>query len=62
MTYEQYLASDVWKCADSPTNAHHWVEIQNVAGEFHTGLWYCKYCYDVRMFPSWEIATKIKED
>jgi len=50
LTYEQYLASDVWRCEDSPTAAHHWVEIQTDE-ELHTGLWYCKYCMDVKTFP-----------
>ena len=34
--YENYLASDVWKCLDSPTNAHHWI---GNANKMH-----CIYC------------------
>lgn len=52
LTYGEYLASDVWKCTDSPTGAHHWIEIQHENGEFHTGLWYCKWCEDIRSFPN----------
>ena len=52
MTHEEYLASDVWKCTDSPTGAHHWIEIQHTAdGQFHTGLFYCKWCHDSKRFP-----------
>ena len=47
LSYEEYLASNIWKCVDSPTNAHHWIEIQDSEdGQYHTGLWYCKYCKD----------------
>jgi len=64
LTYERYLASDLWKCIDSPTGAHHWVEIQH-AEDFHTGLWYCKYCMDSKRFPKdWDACYDVigKED
>jgi len=61
LTYEQYLTSDVWRCSNSPTGAHHWVEIQHAVGEdFHTGLWYCKYCMDGKKFPKdWAACNKM---
>jgi len=64
LTYEEYLASDVWKCPKAPVNkdiplqvlnntgAHHWKEILwTKDGWRHTGLWYCKYCSDARKYP-----------
>jgi len=51
MTHNEYLASDVWKCTDSPTGAHHWIEIQYTDGHLHTGLFYCKWCQDAKNFP-----------
>lgn len=53
LTHKEYLASDVWKCTASPTGAHHWIEIQHAIGkDFHTGLFYCKWCRDSREFPT----------
>jgi len=59
LTHAEYLASDVWRCAASPTGAHHWIEIQH-AIDFHTGLWYCKYCRDVKEFPKdWDACGRM---
>ncbi len=41
----EYVKSGRWKCVDSPTNAHHWMEV-NESGIFH-----CKYCGDARRYP-----------
>ena len=35
---------DLWKCADSPTGAHHWVYDKGP-------LWECKYCLASAWFP-----------
>ena len=59
LTYNEYIASDIWKCLDSPTGAHHWIEIQYTKDEeFHTGQWYCKWCFDSGKFPKdWSSAN-----
>ena len=41
----EYVKSGRWKCVDSPTNAHHWVEIDE------SGIFHCKYCGDARRYP-----------
>lgn len=48
---KEYVKSGRWKCAESPTGAHHWVEKEKGAT---TGLFICKYCLDVkRMRTAW---------
>ena len=78
-TYQEYLASDVWKCDKSPINpgiplqvlhgvgTHHWIEVQYADGQLHTGLFYCKWCFDAKKFPvKWEptkaISSLTKKD
>lgn len=48
LSREAYLKSDVWKCEDSPTGAHHWIEIK---GPKTSGIFYCKWCGDAKKFP-----------
>lgn len=48
LSYEAYLKSDVWKCGDSPTGAHHWIEIKGLKTR---GIFYCKWCGDAKKFP-----------
>jgi len=56
MTYAEYLASDVWKCEKSPTGAHHWIGI----GKETSGLFYCKWCLDVKKGPgSWQEYSRM---
>jgi len=43
--YNDYLRSDRWKCSESPTGAHHWVEHHS------DGIFICKWCFDVKRFP-----------
>ena len=43
--HQDYVRSGRWKCTDSPTGAHHWIER---GGE---GIFICKWCFDVRRFP-----------
>ncbi len=43
--HKKYIESGRWKCPDSPTNAHHWVEHSG------DGIFICKWCMDVRKFP-----------
>lgn len=52
LRYNEYITSDVWKCPDSPTGGHHWIEVQGVGKQFHTGLFYCKYCHDTKEMPT----------
>ena len=48
--YQRYLKSDVWVCEDSPTGAHHWVEIpMNMK---MVGTFLCKWCYGRKRFPT----------
>ncbi|MFC1987571.1 hypothetical protein ACFLVH_03390 [Chloroflexota bacterium] len=28
--YQTYLSSEVWKCKEAPSGAHHWVEHKNL--------------------------------
>ena len=51
MNWEEYSASDVWKCSPSPTGAHHWVQIQESEELRKGGYFQCKWCGDVRKFP-----------
>ena len=41
----EYIKSGRWKCNDSPTNAHHWIEVDE------SGIFHCKYCGDARRYP-----------
>lgn len=50
MTHAEYLKSDVWKCGESPTKAHHWIGVMEDGK--NAILFYCKYCKDVRKFPT----------
>ena len=51
---DRYVKSKVWKCKDSPTGAHHWV--QNVDPESNLNLdempFICKYCRGVKYMES----------
>lgn len=71
LIHDRYLDSDIWKCVDAPVNpdiplqalhntgAHHWLEIQGNGKQFHTGLFYCKYCHDTkRMVTDWKEAKE----
>ena len=61
MIDKEYIESGSWKCVKAPINpdivlqiqqdtgAHRWVEVQ-IDG-LHTGLFYCKYCFDAKEFP-----------
>lgn len=41
--YNDYIKSGRWKCTDSPTGAHFWVE--------RDGKFLCKYCGEERPVP-----------
>ena len=45
--YAQYISSGRWICSKSPTGAHYWKEVT----EDESGIFVCKYCYEVRRFP-----------
>ncbi len=45
-SYEEYLASGVWKCDKSPTGAHYWREY--IGKDSERGIFYCKWCYDTK--------------
>jgi len=38
----KYVESGRWKCKESPTGAHHWVELES-------GKFTCKYCLESRV-------------
>ena len=40
-----YVELGFWKCADSPTKAHHWIETDS-----KDGLFQCKWCEEERRF------------
>ena len=42
-----YLTSDDWKCTDSPSGAHFWVETRK---DYAQGLFECRYCAKERYF------------
>lgn len=43
----EYISSGSWMCKESPTGAHHWIEIPEV----EHGLFLCRHCKDTRKFP-----------
>lgn len=43
-----YVQSGCWKCPDSPSGAHHWIEKSHAT---LPGVFYCKWCYEVKEFP-----------
>jgi len=47
-TDKTYRESQVWRCASSPSGAHHWVEVEDY-GE--SSLFRCKYCGEERKIP-----------
>ena len=63
LNHNKYIESGEWKCAESPTGAHHWIEVQNDKHQ-HTGHWYCKWCHDGKKLSSdWHVFMEInKED
>ncbi len=50
VTYNEYVKSDTWKCEDSPSGAHYWVEMVQTIKLAKEGYFQCKYCSDVRRF------------
>ena len=51
LEYQDYLNSGRWACQDSPTGAHHWVQITTTEQIQVGGYFRCKYCGDVKKFP-----------
>lgn len=49
MNHREYLESGVWKCKESPSGAHHWIE--HLIDGRSLGIFYCKWCGDVKEFP-----------
>lgn len=51
--YTRYIEDGLWKCNESPTGAHFWIEFaqRDGYGEFR-----CKYCLDTRWFPITQTA------
>ena len=41
-----YVKTGLWKCQDSPSGAHHWVEMKSGTGRYR-----CKWCGATRYFP-----------
>ena len=64
--YKHYLESGVWKCPFAPVNTAIPLQVrENSGAHYWIGKWfggdvgyayYCKYCFDVRKFPT--IITK----
>ena len=50
LAYEKYIKSGKWKCSESPTGAHHWIELR-IGKLANKGHFLCIYCHDVRKFP-----------
>ena len=44
-----YVESGVWRCGESPTGAHHWIELK--LGHLPAGTFRCCWCGDCRRFP-----------
>ena len=57
---KEYLASGRWKCADSPTGAHRWIEVSDEEGH-HTLEFHCYWCHEVRKFPVYDLKRVYKE-
>lgn len=52
---KEYIKSGVWKCNESPTGAHHWVELAKTQKLASQGYFVCIHCNDVSKFPiHWE--------
>jgi len=49
---EEYIKSEVWKCNQSPTGAHYWIQLTQTLELYKSGYFTCKYCHDVRKFPT----------
>ena len=47
-TYQAYLSSDVWKCKESSSGAHHWVENRLLSKG--SGAFQCVRCSEERVF------------
>lgn len=47
--HREYVESGRWKCAKSPTGAHHWIEPSSAEAP---GAFYCKWCYEVKELPT----------
>jgi hypothetical protein len=43
-SHQEYVESGVWKCEESPTGAHWWVESTEL------NLFECKYCHATKKF------------
>ncbi len=50
VTYSEYVKSDTWKCEDSPSGAHYWVEMVQTKKLAKEGYFQCKHCHDVKRF------------
>lgn len=46
--YQEYLVSDDWKCKDSPSGAHHWVENRTLHKDH--SCFQCVHCREERLF------------
>ena len=45
--HESYLKSDDWKCQESPSGAHHWVEKRGLSED--NGTFRCRHCSKERV-------------
>ncbi len=42
LSHQTYLKSGVWKCQESPSGAHHWVEKRGASTVY--GVFQCLHC------------------
>jgi len=47
-SYQEYLRSDAWKCKESPSGAHHWIESRIPSEE--RNAFQCIYCGQEKQF------------
>jgi hypothetical protein len=48
-SYSEYLEKGLWKCSESPTNAHFWIHFASKDGY---GEFRCKWCLETKWFPT----------
>ncbi len=57
-SYNDYVKAGEWRCPESPTGAHYWVELVGEISKKGIGLFMCKYCSATKEMPT-SITTSL---
>ena len=57
--FQAYLKSDVWKCKESASGAHHWVENKTLYNDH--SVFVCVYCSEERQFNNFFQRNSMKK-